>query len=446
MHDRKLTGRGVSEPLWKGLARCTAFEVLRAVVEVVAIAAVLLLLATHPAQAQSSGNYECAADLNGDGSIDQSSEVQQCYNSTTTTTVTGSNCAAVTEACNATTTTPPTCPTVQRMCHKDTDGEYLCPMHPDTSCYVADEGEHYCDVPQTSCTTTSYACPDSPGTACSSNSAGVQSCTYTPSTCSTTSTTTGYLCPLQAQACNQATDGSYSCPLGSQYACLANASGSVMCSVHPCTDTTGSGVVVNPPVNDPTPTSNAPTDPTTGACLANLRIFPGRDATCKGNGVETGFQDCCKASGSMNDTMGGPQDQSNQRSALQKGLSTAFPFYPQCSSGDTQTGYQRNSGYCHYVGDYCGESWPLVGCVQTVHAYCCYGSMLSRIIQEAGHAQISEMGGWGTPTSPNCRGFTPAEFQSIDFSKVDLSEYYNELQYSTQSQVQSQVNTSAIPQ
>jgi len=31
---------------------------------------------------------------------------------------------------------------------------------------------------------------------------------------------------------------------------------------------------------------------------------------------------------------------------------------------------------------------------------------------------------WGTAKHPYCRGFTPEEFQSIDFSKVDLTEYY----------------------
>ena len=35
---------------------------------------------------------------------------------------------------------------------------------------------------------------------------------------------------------------------------------------------------------------------------------------------------------------------------------------------------------------------------------------------------------WGSVDSPNCAGFTPAELQLIDFSKIDLSEYTNSLQ------------------
>ena len=32
---------------------------------------------------------------------------------------------------------------------------------------------------------------------------------------------------------------------------------------------------------------------------------------------------------------------------------------------------------------------------------------------------------WGSAKSPNCRGFTIEEFQMLDFSKIDLSEWIN---------------------
>ena len=35
---------------------------------------------------------------------------------------------------------------------------------------------------------------------------------------------------------------------------------------------------------------------------------------------------------------------------------------------------------------------------------------------------------WGEAKSPNCKGFTPEEFQKIDFSKLDLSEFYGDLE------------------
>ncbi len=36
----------------------------------------------------------------------------------------------------------------------------------------------------------------------------------------------------------------------------------------------------------------------------------------------------------------------------------------------------------------------------------------------------------------NCRGFTPEEFQALDFSRMDLSEYYNEIEARAQADIQ----------
>ena len=51
---------------------------------------------------------------------------------------------------------------------------------------------------------------------------------------------------------------------------------------------------------------------------------------------------------------------------------------------------------------------------------------MARIIQEQGRPQLTTFGptgSWGTPDNPDCRGFTPEEFESIDFAKIDFSEY-----------------------
>lgn len=48
-------------------------------------------------------------------------------------------------------------------------------------------------------------------------------------------------------------------------------------------------------------------------------------------------------------------------------------------------------------------------------------SILARVLHEQGRAQINKSR--GTPEEPNCEGFTPGELASIDFSKIDLSEY-----------------------
>ena len=59
--------------------------------------------------------------------------------------------------------------------------------------------------------------------------------------------------------------------------------------------------------------------------------------------------------------------------------------------------------------------------METTESYCCYNSKLAKIINEQGKPQIGK--GWGDPESPSCGGFTVDEFQRVDFSRLDLSEF-----------------------
>lgn len=110
-----------------------------------------------------------------------------------------------------------------------------------------------------------------------------------------------------------------------------------------------------------------------------------------------------------------------------------------CDQGDIQTGMQAASKDCHYVGDYCEKKWPLVGCVQKAKGYCCFNTKMARIIHEQGRPQLQSFGadgGWGIPSAPNCRGFTPEEFQDLDFSRIDLSEYFGDIQKDLDTKIQ----------
>lgn len=101
-----------------------------------------------------------------------------------------------------------------------------------------------------------------------------------------------------------------------------------------------------------------------------------------------------------------------------------------CDQGDIQTSMQAKSKQCHYLGEYCQTKWPM-GCVQKAKGYCCFNSIMARIIHEQGRPQLTAFGangGWGTPDKPECRGFTPEEFEALDFAMIDLSEYYTEIQ------------------
>lgn len=114
-------------------------------------------------------------------------------------------------------------------------------------------------------------------------------------------------------------------------------------------------------------------------------------------------------------------------------------FMQRCDQQDIITSTFNDSKYCHEVGEYCIKRWPLVGCVQKAKSFCCFNSKLARIIHEQGRPQLEVFqpnGAWtgipGDPNfsvrNPNCRGFTPEEFQSLDFNKIDLSEYIEDIQ------------------
>lgn len=109
-----------------------------------------------------------------------------------------------------------------------------------------------------------------------------------------------------------------------------------------------------------------------------------------------------------------------------------------CDEKDIMTAMLRDSGNCHYLGKVCERRWP-TGCVQRSMRFCCFNSKMGRIIHEQGRPQLKSFGpdgAWGTPNEPNCRGFTTEEFQMLDFSKIDMSEYFADMQKGLQQQIQ----------
>lgn len=256
----------------------------------------------------------------------------------------------------------------------------------------------------------------------------------------------GSVCPLQAQRCTVDSTGTPSCPGTPSAACVNTGAGVFMCSRNACVDPSTVEKTVTTVAATPVPSNSGPVS-STGACLGTITIFPGTGATCRGVGVETQFTNCCNSSNAMHDTLGQPGGNS-QLSTLSSGLTSVEQLIvPHCMPSDEATDFQNNSGQCVYLGDYCAESWPVVGCVQKDRSYCCFNSMLARIIQQQGRPQLNTFpNGFGTPTAPNCRGFTPQEFQSLDFSKIDLSEYTAQIQTNSQQNIQSTLNGTATQQ
>jgi conjugal transfer mating pair stabilization protein TraN len=102
-----------------------------------------------------------------------------------------------------------------------------------------------------------------------------------------------------------------------------------------------------------------------------------------------------------------------------------------CSDEDKITAMKRDARLCVEFGDYCSSCISVFGhcvaCLERTKSFCCFNSHLARIINEQGRAQVGK--GWGgdTARSPDCSGFTVGELQSLDFSRMDLSEFYAEI-------------------
>lgn len=96
-----------------------------------------------------------------------------------------------------------------------------------------------------------------------------------------------------------------------------------------------------------------------------------------------------------------------------------------CPEDELMTGGKVDADLCHYVGEHCTKDVFLIGCVRKHAEYCCFNSKLARIIQEQGRPQLGIS--WGSPGSQNCRGFKPEEFEQLDFSKIDMSEFYEDV-------------------
>jgi conjugal transfer mating pair stabilization protein TraN len=289
-----------------------------------------------------------------------------------------------------------------------------------------------------------------------------------------------YQCPLDETACVPSDSGGYSCPLGTQFVCTPKGNGAT-CSPHVCADVATNPIAEAPPIEDPGAAPDGGVDGD-GNCLGRIEIFGGRAMRCRPAGLGTTFADCCKDKGKIvHDGMGSSAMSLGTKIAVAKGvfsgMSAAFAAFRAgasaseaatsganmliagldptsiavslainlmvelllsgCDSQDMETAMLRGSGMCHEVGSYCSSSFLGI-CLQKSRGNCCFNTRLGRIIQEQGRPQLKAFSGtmWGTPKQPMCRGFTPEEFQALDFSKMDLSEYYAEIESRAQSEIQ----------
>ncbi len=201
--------------------------------------------------------------------------------------------------------------------------------------------------------------------------------------------------------------GKNTCPYGNQYACYP-VNGVNECSQTQCRQFGKISVTNTGTTQGATDKKNNGTVNAAGQCIGQIYIFNGKDMRCRTAGIGDAFTNLCV----------------KKRSFL--GLSRANPTERLLGEMRSWHKLDGKNGQCHYVGSYCSSKF-LSLCLQHKETFCCFSSPLARIIQEQGRTQPQINIAWGNPKSPNCRGFTPTEFQKIDFTKINFSEYFSDI-------------------
>lgn len=100
-----------------------------------------------------------------------------------------------------------------------------------------------------------------------------------------------------------------------------------------------------------------------------------------------------------------------------------------CDEEEGKLAMKEGARLCHSVGTYCSSCIRILGrcvsCITHTTNKCCFNSVLARIINEQGRQQIGKW--WGMARAPDCSGFTIAQLQSLDFARMDLTEFYASL-------------------
>lgn len=134
----------------------------------------------------------------------------------------------------------------------------------------------------------------------------------------------------------------------------------------------------------------------------NLPVFKGSDRRCHRNCLN--FADCCRRL---------------------KGWGTQLGL-TECDEAEIELAKMREQNLCHEIGTVCVDRDPVFKkCLRKETSFCCFGTRLSRLLQEQGRPQLGV--GWGEPEAPNCRGLRLSELSSLDLSKINFSELFSEL-------------------
>ena len=101
-------------------------------------------------------------------------------------------------------------------------------------------------------------------------------------------------------------------------------------------------------------------------------------------------------------------------------VSIVYSFFDNCGTqkDEDKTFLKIPMGACvQGLRSYCSAD-SIFGCLERTHQNCCYNSMLARIVNEQGSAQLGR-----SLLGNGCKGLTLDEMAQIDFSQIDFSEW-----------------------
>ena len=97
-----------------------------------------------------------------------------------------------------------------------------------------------------------------------------------------------------------------------------------------------------------------------------------------------------------------------------------------CREQEKELAMKRDARLCDYRGSYCSRKLGIIGtCIERTQTYCCFNSILAKLINRQGKAQLGES--LGTAREPNCGGFTAAELQTLNLATMDFTEFYDSI-------------------
>jgi conjugal transfer mating pair stabilization protein TraN len=129
-------------------------------------------------------------------------------------------------------------------------------------------------------------------------------------------------------------------------------------------------------------------------------IFAGRPVECSEKPI--GYSNCCTETGWGHDV----------------GLD-------HCSDAEKKLHVDRDNKLAVKIGRYCSGSEPFP-CLEHSQVFCVFSSKLAKTIQEQGRKGQLRIN-FGSAKRPNCRGITPEQLQTINFSRIDFKDFIEDL-------------------